>query len=203
MARVRNRRLERRYGLPPEASGIVWLSEEGYEDPERRSYAPTPWGLLGRMLPSREVSAEDMFLDLGCGMGRVLLEAAMTYPFSRVEGVELVPRLAATARDVLARNQERLRCETWNVVVSDVVDYSVPDDATVVFLYDPFAGSVFDAAIRQLEASLRRRPRRLRVVYVTPDESARLLRSGVEIRRGRIRVLAVGASLEYVVCELR
>jgi hypothetical protein len=30
-----------------------------------------------------------------------------------------------------------------------------------------------------------------------------LLQSGVEIRRERVRVLAIGASLEYVVCELR
>jgi SAM-dependent methyltransferase len=199
---VRDSRLERRYGLPREASGILWLNNQGYAASGRNSYAPTPWGLLERILPVDEVSAQDVFLDLGCGMGRVLLEAGMRYPFVRVEGVELVPRLAATARAVLTRNAHLLRCRTWDVVTSDVVDYSVPDEVTVAYLYDPFTGPVFDAAMERLEASLERRPRRLRVVYVTPQESERLVRSAVEARTGSFRVLAIGARLRYVVCEL-
>jgi hypothetical protein len=201
-ARVRDRRIEQRYGLPREASGIVWLDELGYAGSGRNSYAPTPWGLLQRMLPVEDVSVDDVFLDLGCGMGRVLLEAGMHYPFARLEGVELVPRLAETARTVLRRNEHLLRCPTWEVVTSDVSDYSVPDDATVAYLYDPFTSSVFDAAMARLEASVERRPRRLRVVYVTPQESERLIRSAVEARAGSFRVLSIGATLEYLVCDL-
>ena len=201
-ARVRDGRLERRYGLPREASGIVWLKDQGYAGSDRNSYAPTPWGVLERVLPVDEVSAQDVFLDLGCGMGRVLLEAGLHYPFAHLEGVELVPANAATAREVLARNEHLLRCRSWNVVTSDVVDYSPPDEATVVFLHDPFTGPVFDAAVEQLEASVERRPRRLRVVYLTPSESDRLVRSGVVTHTGSFRVLSIGARLRYVVCEL-
>jgi SAM-dependent methyltransferase len=201
-AGLRNRRIEQRYGLPREASGIVWLDELGYAGHDRNSYAPTPWGLLQRMLPLEDVGSDDVFLDLGCGMGRVLLEAGMNYPFARVEGVELVPSLADTARAVLRRNESLLQCGAWDVVTSDVLNYSVPDDVTVGYLYDPFTGSVFDAAMARLEASVERHPRRLRVVYVTPQESERLARSAVEARGGSFRVLAVGATLRYVVCDL-
>ena len=200
--RVRDRAIARRYGLPPESSGIVWLRDQGYAAPERNSYAPTPWGLLPRMLPLAEVTEEDVFLDIGCGMGRILLEAAVHYPFARVEGVELVPRFAATARDVLTRNERRLRCRTWEVVTSDVLDYPVPDDVTVAYVYDPFTGSVFDEAMKRLEASVERRQRRLRVVYVTPKESERLLRSGVEVRGGSFGLLRTGATFRYLVCDL-
>jgi SAM-dependent methyltransferase len=192
----------RRYGLPREASSIVWLDALGHAGPDRNSYAPTPWGLLGQMLPADEVSEEDVFLDLGCGMGRIVLEAALRYPFARVEGVELAPRLAAIAREVLRRNQHRLRCRGWKIVTSDVLDYCVADDVTIAYLYDPFTGPIFDAAIERLEASVERRPRRLRVVYVVPQESERLQRAGVEVRSGSFGLLKSGAMFRYLVCDL-
>lgn len=197
-----DRGVARHYGLPPEASGIVWLRDLGHAGPGRNSYAPTPWGLLERVLPVDEVTEQDVFLDLGCGMGRVLLEAAMRYPFARVGGVELVPRLAAAAREVLRQNSRRLRCREWEVVTSDVLDYTVPDDVTIAYLYDPFTGPVFDAALDRLEASVERRPRRLRVVYVVPQESDRLMRAGVEVRRGSFGLLKTGAMFRYLVCDL-
>ena len=201
-SRVRDGRIERRYGLPHEAAGIVLLRSDGFEGPDRNSYAPTPWGFLERMLPVAEVSGADVFLDVGCGMGRVMLEAGMHYPFARIEGVELVPRLASSARALLRRNEERLRCRSWEVVTSDVVSYSVPDDVTVAYLYDPFTGSVFDAVMSALEASVERRPRRVRIVYVTPQESERVVRSAAPLRRGRLRPLGLGFAFDYLVCDL-
>jgi SAM-dependent methyltransferase len=200
--RVRDHRIEQRYGLPREASGIVWLREQGLEGPERNSYAPTPWGFLKRMLPVTEVSERDVFLDAGCGMGRVLLEAGLHYPFARVEGVELMPRLADSARAVLQRNEDRLRCRAWKVVTSDALDYAVPDDVTVAYLYDPFTGSVFETVMRGLEASVERHPRRLRIVYVTPSQSQRVVRSATPIREGSLRPLGIGPPIRYLVCDL-
>ena len=159
-------------------------------------------GLLRDMLPVDEVGPADVFLDIGCGMGRVLLEAGIGYPFARVEGVELVPAFAYVARSVLARNSRRLRCGAWRVVTSDVVDYAVPDDVTVAFLYDPFTGSLFDAAMARLEESVARASRRLRVVYVTPQESERALRAAAVVRSGSFGALRTGTGFRYLVCEL-
>ena len=44
----------------------------------------------------------------------------------------------------------------------------MPDDVTVVTLFNPFTGGILRAACEQVRASLRRRPRTVRVVYMNP-----------------------------------
>jgi SAM-dependent methyltransferase len=197
--------LERPRGVPREAARTVWLEDVGFAHENRRSYAPSPWRVLRRLLPVDTVSSGDVFADFGCGMGRVVLEAAEHYPFRRVVGVEIVPELAAAAALLMRRNAGRLRAPEWEIVNEDVARYPIPDDVTVAYFYDPFGGELFDSVIEQLEMSLERNPRRLRIVYLTPAELARLLRvPGLVItRRGTTGIISAGARYEYVVAEVR
>jgi SAM-dependent methyltransferase len=192
-------------GVPREAARTVWLEDVGFAHRNRRSYAPSPWRLLRRLLPVDAVSPDDVFADFGCGLGRVVLEAAEQYPFKRVVGVEIVPRFAAAADSLLRRNAGRLRASSWEIVNEDVARYRMPDDVTIAYFYDPFAGDLFDSVVEQLERSIERRPRRLRIVYLTPVESARLERvPGLVItRRGTTGVISTGARYDYVVAEVR
>jgi SAM-dependent methyltransferase len=189
---------QHRYGLPREAAGHIELDEVGFSGEGRQGYGPSPWGVLRRVLPPGEVTRDDVFLDLGCGMGNVLLTAA-GYQFRRVIGVEIVPRFAEIAREAVARNQSRLHCPDVEVVVADVVNYEIPDDVTVAYLANPFLGSLFDEVVANLIASVDRNPRRLRVVYVAPQEAARLERTGRVrfVRYGR-RAIRRWAPAEYL-----
>ena len=54
---------------------------------------------------AREIRPDDVFIDLGSGMGRMVLEAAR-YPFKRVIGVELVEQLHDLARANLASTRQ-------------------------------------------------------------------------------------------------
>ena len=116
-----------------------------------------------------------------------MLEAARRYRFRRVIGVDFVPRLTDLARETVDRNRDRLKCRDIELVTQDVVDYEVPDDVTVTYLYDPFRGQVFDAVIAKLIASVDRNPRRLRLIYAVPEEAQRLEATGRVrlVRRGR------------------
>jgi SAM-dependent methyltransferase len=179
------------FGLDKEA---LWST-----DSNRGPYAPSPWRVLRRILRPAEVSSADVFLDLGSGTGRVVLEAATAYPFRRVIGVELVPRLTEIARETIARNSHRLRCQDVELISADLADYEIPDDVTVVYLFNPFWGSLFDVIVAKLIASLDDRPRRLRLIYLTPTESARLEQTGRMrfVRHGRHRIRR-WARLEYL-----
>lgn len=194
--------IERHYVIPEPlgpSDGDHAVLGEGHN-----AYWPSPWRLLTHMLPPSEVDREDVFLDLGCGKGRVLLEAAEHYPFRRVIGVESEPQLAEFARALLGENRRRLKDTQWEVVTTDAVEYEIPDDVTVAYLFDPFTGPVFDAVISRLEQSVDRRPRSLRIVYLVPKELERL-RS-----RRRIAPMASGTAgwwrsggrMDYVLCEL-
>jgi SAM-dependent methyltransferase len=166
--------LERRYGMRPGTLREVDLRELGFDAPGRVAHVPSPWGVLGRILRRREVTGEDVFLDFGCGMGQVLIEAAAHYDFRRVIGVDVVPEFTAVAEDTAERARGRLRCQQIELVTADALGYEVPDDVTVVYLWDPFRAHIFDAAIGNIWASTERNPRRVRVVYSGPVEGARL-----------------------------
>lgn len=167
--------LERRYGMRPGALRDVDLRDIGFDAPGRvYEHIPSPWGVLGRILRRAEVTGDDVFLDFGCGMGPVLIEAAARYHFRRVIGIDVVPEFTAVAKDTVARARDRLRCQQIEVVTADALAYEVPDDVTIVYMADPFRAHVFDVAVGKIRASIERNPRRLRVVYSMPVEGARL-----------------------------
>jgi SAM-dependent methyltransferase len=167
---------ERRYRI--RTSDVIELDELGIAARDRIRHKPTPWFALRRALPPRSVGPDDVFIDLGSGMGRVAFQAALRYPFKRVIGVELSRRLHETAVENIARNRDRLRCRDVQLVCSDVLHYDIPDDVTVVFFNNPFTGEIFVAAIDRLLASIDRTPRQVRVVYFNPIEHERIMRTG-------------------------
>src|SRR4051812_12995957 len=148
-----------------ETAMVVRLNDVGLGGPDRVDYEPSPWLVLGRVLPRESVGENDVFIDVGCGKGRVVLQAAM-YPFRRVVGVELSPELHATAERNVARSMARLTCRNIELVQADVLDYEFPDDVTIAYFFNPFEGEVFGAVVEKLVASLRRNPRSLRIIYM-------------------------------------
>jgi SAM-dependent methyltransferase len=117
------------------------------------------------------------FVDLGCGKGKPLLVAA-TYPFRRLVGVDISPACVAAARRNLARHRPPLPDPSRvELVVGDAEDFTFPDEPLVLYLFNPFPRAVFEAVVARLEASLRRRPRAVAVVYLNPMWGGRLLRS--------------------------
>jgi Histone methylation protein DOT1 len=178
-ARVRdtaNQLLERHHGI--ETVGVIELEELGLAGAERERYKPTEWLTLPRVLRRREVGPDDVFIDFGSGLGRVVYQAALRYPFKRVIGVELSAQLNEIAERNLARNVSRLRCQSFLLVTRDVLDYDIPDDVTVAFFANPFRGDTFMTVIDRLLASIDRKPRTLRVIYRNPVEHERLEETG-------------------------
>ena len=143
------------------------LQTFGLDHPERREYQPSGWAFLARALRRVEVDSDDVFLDIGSGKGRVVLQAAKR-PFRRVIGVELVEELNATARRNIERSRRQLVCRDVELVTADAAKYRIPDDATVIYLYSPFSGDHFRQLLRNILASLDSRARRLTLIYVNP-----------------------------------
>jgi hypothetical protein len=171
-----NRSVERRHGI--ETLGVIELEELGLAGPDRQRYKPVGWTTLRRILPRREVGPQDVFIDFGSGLGRAVYQAALLYPFRRVIGVELSEQLNVVARRNLEHNRDRLRCHRVELITSDVLDYEIPDDVTVAFIYNSFQGQTFAAVIDGLLRSLDARPRRLRLIYANPVEQDRVLATG-------------------------
>lgn len=167
---------ERRYGV--RTSDVVSLEKFGLAHEERVYYSAANWQTLRRTLPRDAVTENDVFVDLGSGMGRMVLEAAWRYPFKKVIGVELSAELSEIARQNVAGTRLRLRCKDVELVSSDVLDYEIPRDVTVVFLNNPFRGETFAAVMRKLVASVDDNPREVTVIYFNPTEDEFLTSTG-------------------------
>jgi SAM-dependent methyltransferase len=60
-------------------------------------YVPTPMNVLDKMLEVAEIRADDVLYDLGCGDGRIVVEAARRYGI-RARGFDIDPQRIAEAR---------------------------------------------------------------------------------------------------------
>jgi SAM-dependent methyltransferase len=161
-----------------------YTTEPEHAHPDRTRYVPSPWHVLPRALRYLGVSDSDVFVEFGCGKGRVVHQAAR-WPFRRVIGVEISPGLAEIARAGIAARRHQHRCRDVEIVVSDATEYRVPDDLTIGYLYRPFQGETFDAVLGAIVDSIDRHPRRVRLIYVYPLESA----SSQILATGKFRVL--------------
>jgi len=163
--RLYDRWNERRYDI--RTSGSIRPEELGFPSgAEYRGglYRPSSWVILRHAFKQLRVSAEDVFVDYGSGMGRVLIMAAQQ-PFKRVIGVEMSEDLNAVARENIERTRGRFLCQDVEVVSADATEWHVPDDVTIAYFYCPFPPHVFEKVLQRLFASLDRTPRRLRLVY--------------------------------------
>jgi SAM-dependent methyltransferase len=125
--------------------------------------APTPPGdhLVGyhasgiapivRMLSEVPVTAEDVVIDIGAGMGKVaLLTRLLTGATAR--GIEVQPALVNKAREAAVRGGvDGVRFVEGDARHADL------DDGTVFFLYAPFTGPVLTEVVRRLGAVASRR----------------------------------------------
>jgi SAM-dependent methyltransferase len=150
------------------SGGYIAPAELGAANQQYIGYQGTDYRTLREIMRRLRVRAgHDVFLDLGAGKGRAVIMAA-TQPFKRIIGVEIAPELVAIAEQNLERARHRLTCKDVRVVVGDATTFPVPDDANIVFMFNPFRGEVLAAALRNLEGSWKRAPRALRVVFVNP-----------------------------------
>jgi SAM-dependent methyltransferase len=93
-------------------------------------FVPTPPGVVGRMLQLGAVTSDDTVYDLGCGDGRIVIEAARKYGAQGV-GVDIEPyRVAESQANAKAAGVEELVTFKQQDALS--VDLS---PATVVTIY--------------------------------------------------------------------
>ena len=145
------------------------LRAEGPDVPPLWRYAPTLMAPFRRMMAALPIEEEELvFVDLGSGKGRALLLAS-EYPFRRIVGVELSPRLHRVARANIERfHSDAQRCSRFELTCMDATDWEPPPEPMVLYLFHPFPIEIFAAVLARLEASLRACPRHVYLAYLNP-----------------------------------
>jgi predicted RNA methylase len=114
------------------------------------------------------------FVDVGAGMGRaVLLAAEMS--FLEVVGVELHPTLARNARRNLQQWRTAGRVQTpTRIRCCDAIEFSLPPGPTLLFLFNPFGGSVMRRLLKRVAVEHADRPGELDLLYVNNEQEGEL-----------------------------
>ncbi|MGW8366793.1 class I SAM-dependent methyltransferase [Streptomyces wedmorensis] len=139
-------------------------------------YSPSPVRTVLNALRHCDVDHEEVtFVDVGSGKGRVLL-LATEFPFRRIVGVEASETLCDIARSNVEKASEtREGCDRIDVVHADATTFDVPDDAGLLYFYEPFSVDVSSAVLERVEDSIRRNPRRVVLCFTgrgQPDGQA-------------------------------
>ena len=140
-------------------------------------YQGAQWPAVSFALRDLKPTSSDVFVDLGSGKGKALLMAARL-PYRRVVGVEIDGELVESAQNNLARDRRRSRAGSVEMEVADILEWPIPDDATTIFMFNPFFGETFHAALEKVFDSYDRNPRDLHVVYGFPWEHDWLVGTG-------------------------
>ena len=133
-------------------------------------YEPTPVNEAQQLLDTLPLTPErTTFVDIGSGMGRVVLLAAMR-PYRQIIGVEFSPALHEIARENRARfPAARLRCRDVRLVRADALRFTFPRGDLAVYLYNPFGADVVRPVAERLAAHV---SGTVTIAYHTPVERA-------------------------------
>ncbi len=164
-------RFDATHGVTTEA--LIFLGEL---DPENvgpgiefaTHYEATPVDDARRLLDASPLApARATFIDLGSGMGRVVLLASLR-PYRQIVGVEISPALHEIARANRARfDLPEVRCHDVRLVRADAATFAFPRGDLVVYLYNPFRAEVLEPV---LDALLAGPKREIVLLYHTPVE---------------------------------
>lgn len=104
---------------------------------------------------------DDVVYDIGSGKGRILC-AMSRRNVKKCVGIELFEEFCVVARANVAkmrgqRSPIEIRCE--DASIADV------SDGTIYFLFNPFGRETLTEMMSNIEASLAKNPRRIRIVY--------------------------------------
>jgi hypothetical protein len=120
-------------------------------DADLIDYIPSGIAPIVRVVLDVPVAPEDVFVDLGAGLGKVAMVVHLLSG-ARTRGIELQADLVAGARTSAAD----LGLPHVSFELSDARDADL-SDATVVFLYLPFTGATLSTVMQRLRAVAERR----------------------------------------------
>lgn len=186
----------RRLGLCTDSKDFVRGATYG-PGGQAYGYIATNWRGLSQLFPIGSLGPKDVVLEYGSGKGRAAIWLASRFPVRRIIGIEIDKDLHEAALANVEHWRGPKKCSTVEFLCEDATEFQVPDDVTVVYLYTPFRGALFEKLLDRLRVSLDRRPRPLTIFYFHPIMHKVLLANGFSLERSRPNRVWVSTEDEY------
>lgn len=194
---VQDQFLALKYGL----SYVPRLNDRkltGGKNADSETYGATSYAHLEKIFASVVLSPDDVFVDIGCGRGRVTAFAALHRP-KKVIGLEIVADFAAQARAAGKKVSARTGVPI-EICQADAAVFCIAD-GTVYFMYHPFGPRTLQEVLDNIRKSLETHPRRVRIVYHNPIHDTAFADAGWLIKSQHLESVAVGHTAVISVWE--
>jgi hypothetical protein len=156
--------MDRRLGIVTAAPN--YLEDRDYNALHNR-YEPIRYRVLKRLLPVLGLTATDVLIDVGCGLGRAVCFFAQQ-AVGRCIGIEFNPKLAHGAM-LNAQRMYNRRSEI-DIILIDATCYDY-SEATILFLYNPFNAIIMETFITRVVTATSTSDRTRLIVYANPVHS--------------------------------
>ena len=134
---------------------------------------PVPYRVIFPILAQLDLSPDDVFIDVGCGKGRMLC-CASRWPARKVIGIDLNPTLIETAKANATRTRGRIAETECLQARAEQFDYG---EVNAVYFYHPFGRPVMDAFLARLDQTRHKGPA-MRLVYANAVHEDALVEAG-------------------------
>jgi Histone methylation protein DOT1 len=129
-------------------SGVLQLREPNEPDlqrsPEMVPYQPTPVRHILHLIAATKLAADDVFVDLGSGLGHVPLLVSMLTG-AQCLGIEVQAAYVASSRECA----QSLQLSRVRFIAQDARDADL-SSGSVFYLYSPFNGSILSDVLNRL-----------------------------------------------------
>lgn len=131
------------------------------------------------LMASVDIDQDRIFVDIGCGKGKILYYASQL-GYRKCIGIELAVPLLAQAKANLEVMKLDAEIELWerNAAFIEPEELAVGD---VFYLYNPFGESIVDAFLKSLVQSQRISPRLIKIIYCNARYLEPFERHGLKI----------------------
>lgn len=116
------------------------------DKPDGVHYATCSYSDINAMLNMLDLRPRDVFVDVGCGKGRVVCMAAMR-KVKKVIGIECMDGLAAIAGRNVAKMRGKLSPVEIYTGWAETHDYS---DATIIYMFNPFEANILEKVLHKI-----------------------------------------------------
>ncbi len=146
---------------------VVDISTFGFNESIGNRQESTPRRHLHIILSSLSISENDVFVDMGCGVGRVMAAAGM-YPFKEIVGVDVSAELNDICESNIKKMKHRLKCKKYKNITSNASEYKIPRDATFIYFFNPFGKEVMKNVFEAILDSISQFPRKVTIIWYNP-----------------------------------
>ncbi len=120
-----------------------------YKDIGAYATESTNYIWLKKLFSSYPLKPDDVFIDVGCGEGRVLTYLYLKKFRNKMTGIELDEEIAQIAK------QRTKKCDNIHICQGNVLEKGeVFKDATAVYLFNPFNAEILSSFIEMIEENV-------------------------------------------------